>query len=236
MKHENNLVENESNKNLIINLKKEISSLNNIIKDYKSQLDVLLLKEQNAQGTINTLQNEILSKEYIINDNKIKNEQNVKDNLQNKIVINDLENKNKSLTYNINEMKQKNEELINNLEIIKENNLKEMNKYEEIIKQKDIQIKRISQECNNSKQHLEKMLELQRKITELKIENNKLFLKIQEYEKNKVENELLMAKKQNNLLISFKDKSDTIKDAYQDLIAENEQLKNNIITLRETHD
>ena len=45
-----------------------------------------------------------------------------------------------------------------------------------------------------------------------------------------------MAKKQNNLLISFKDKSDTIKDAYQDLIAENEQLKSNIITLRETHD
>lgn len=36
--------------------------------------------------------------------------------------------------------------------------------------------------------------------------------------------------------ISFQEKSTKIKNAYQDLIEENEQLKVNILKLREAHD
>ena len=170
--------------------------------------------------------------------------------MQNKMVINDLENKNKSLIFNLEiiqkdlekykndilEMKQRNEDLIHEIESMKEKHLKEIKKYEEIIIQKDIKIKTLNQEYINSKQSLEKILELQRKVTELKIENNQMLLKMQDYEKSQVENDLLNAKNDSSMSISFQEKSTKIKNAYQDLIEENEQLKVNILKLREAHD
>ena len=250
MRYKNTLAENESNKNLIINLKKEISSINIIVKDYQSQLDDLASKEKDARDKIENLQNELRSKEFIINDNKIKLEKLTKENIQNKMIINDLENKNKSLIFNLEilqkdldkykndilEIKQRNEDLINEIESMKEKHLKEIKKYDEIIIQKDIKIKNLNQEYINSKQSLEKILELQRKVTELKIENNQMLLKMQDYEKSQVENDLLNAKNDSSMSISFQEKSTKIKNAYQDLIEENEQLKVNILKLREAHD
>ena len=107
-------------------------------------------------------------------------------------------------------------------------------KYKEIIKQKDIEINNINKEYINSKQNLEKILELQRKISELKTENNQLILKIQEIEKSRIIKDL-KNENQKNININCKESSIKIKSAYQALIEENEQLKENILNLRQYH-
>ena len=132
----------------------------------------------------------------------------------------------------------KNKELFKNIELMNEAHTQEINKYKEIIAQKEIEINSISQEYINSKQNLEKILELQRKISELKIENNQLYLKLQEYESKKSQNEIIFGNK-SNLAFSFKDVVDVNKDkmkyAYQSMIVENEHLKDNIGELKKYH-
>ena len=82
----------------------------------------------------------------------------------------------------------------------------------------------------NDKISLEKILLLQKEISELKIENNNLYLKIKEYK-----NEQLM---NNNIKLKINPippdmNKEKIKNVYRTLIEENEQLKNNIIKLKE---
>ena len=128
----------------------------------------------------------------------------------------------------------KNKELFKNIELMNEAHSQEINKYKEIIAQKEIEINSISQEYINSKQNLEKILELQRKISELKIENNKLYLKLQEYENKKSQNEIVFGAK-SNLAFSFRDvdmNNDKVKTAYKSMVVENEHLKDNIDDLK----
>ena len=251
IEYQNNLKEYENNKNLVIQLKKEISTVNNTIIDYKSKINEMEFKQNEAKSKIDNLQNELMSKDYIINDFKIKNEQIMAENSKNKNIIKDLENKNNSILNNFNMLKndynilkknndeniRKNNELINNIEIIKETHIREINKYKEIIKQKELEISSLNKEYINSKQNLEKILELQRKLSELKIENNQLYLKLQDYDNIKHQYELMSNNQKNtDLNYSFKENSkDKIKSAYQSLIQENEQLKDNIIELRKYH-
>ena len=246
---ENDLAENESNKNLIIKLKKEIASTNNLIIEYKLKIENLSSKEKTSQNKINNLENELLSKNNIINDFKINNEQILRENYNYKNVINDLEKKNKDNLNNIeikkNELnkyknnyikiQELNQELSNKIETIKETHIVEINKYKEIISQKETELTTIKGDYINSKQSLEKILELQKKITELKIENNQLLLKIQDFKNNRSESDIISNNNDNlnNLSFSFKGGNNKIKSAYQALIEENEQLKDNILNLRQ---
>jgi len=249
IKYENDMKENELNKDLITKLKKELSSVNNIIIEYKSKNEFFEQKEKEDKNKINNLEKDLLSKEYVINDYKIKYEQIFGENAKNKNIINDLENKYKILLNNYNILKndynilvknneeniRKNKELFKNIELMNEAHAKEINKYKEIIAQKEIEINSISQEYINSKQNLEKILELQRKISELKIENNKLYLKLQEYENKKSQNEIAFGNK-SNLAFSFRNidvNKDKLKSAYQSITVENEKLKDNIGELKE---
>ena len=248
MKNENDMKENELNKDLIVKLKKELSSLNNIVIEYKSKNEIFEQKEKDNKNKINDLEKDLLSKEYIINDYKIKYEQIFGENTKNKNIINDLDNKYKILLNNYNILKndynilvknneeniKKNKELFKNIELMDEAHKQEINKYKEIIAQKEIEINSISQEYINSKQNLEKILELQRKISELKIENNKLYLKLQEYENKISQNEIAFRNK-SSLAFSFRNvdaNKDKVKSAYQNMIVENEHLKDNIGELK----
>ena len=245
---ENDLNENESNKNLIIKLKKEIASTNNLIIEYKLKIENLSSKEKTSQNKINNLENELLSKNNMINDFKINNEQILRENNNYKNTIIDLEKKNKDNINNIEIMKNElnnyknnylkiqelNQELLNKIENIKENNIIEINKYKEIISQKEKELTSIKGDYINSKQSLEKILELQKKITELKIENNQLLLKIQDYKNNRNDSDIISNNENlTNLSFSFKGGNNKIKSAYQALIEENEQLKDNILNLRQ---
>ena len=250
--YENNIKENESNKDLIVKLKNELASLNNIIIESKSKNELFDQKEKEDQNKINDLQKQLLSKEYIINDYRVKYDQISGENSKNKNIINDLDNKYKNLMNNFNLLKNeynnleknneenvvKNQELFKNVELINEVHTQEINKYKEIISQKESELKNISQDYINSKDSLEKILELQRTITELKIENNKLYLKVQEYENSKKSKNELAIGNNNNLAFSYDGvdvNKDKIKSAYQSLIEENEQLKDNILELRKYH-
>ena len=248
IKYENAMKENELNKDLIAKLKKELSSINNIVIEYKSKNELFEQKEKQDKNKINDLEKVLISKEYIINDYKIKYEQIFGENTKNKNIINDLDNKYKILLNNYNILKndynillknneeniKKNKELFKNIELMNEAHSQEINKYKEIIAQKEIEINSISQEYINSKQNLEKILELQRKISELKIENNKLYLKLQEYENKKSQNEIVFGAK-SNLAFSFRDvdmNKDKVKTAYKSMVVENEHLKDNIDDLK----
>ncbi len=113
--------------------------------------------------------------------------------------------------------------------LIKKEYIKEIEKYQEIIKQKDIKINEINNKSINDNISIEKILSLQKEISELKVENNQLYLKIKEME-NKEKND----KKEPVVYLINKDiNREKIKNAYSILIKENEQLKNNIIKLKE---
>ena len=160
----------------------------------------------------------------------------------NKKTIKELEENNKNILKNFdiikNELnkyeteekikKEKNDE-IENIQIIKEEYIKEIEKYKEIIKQKDEKMNEINNKMINDKISLEKILLLQKEISELKIENNNLYLKIKEYKNEQLIN--------NNRLkinpIPLDMNKQKIKNAYRILIEENERLKNNIIKLKE---
>ena len=119
------------------------------------------------------------------------------------------------------------------IELIKEQYNKEIEKYKDIIYQKDIQINEINNKISNDKINLDKILSLQKEISELKVENNKLYLNNKELENKERENK---KEKESIVYLIKKDlNKEKIKDAYRILIKENEELKNNILKLKEYH-
>ena len=124
--------------------------------------------------------------------------------------------------------------------MIKEEYNKEIERYKDIIKQKDIKINEINNEINNKisndKINLDKILSLQKEISELKVENNKLYLNNKELQNKKKEKEKEKEKDRESIVFLIKDPNkEKIKDAYRILIKENEELKNNILKLKEYH-
>ena len=240
--YEKNIKEINSYQNLISKLKKENASLNNIIIDLNTKIENQENNKKNNNKIIKNLEDKIHAKEFIANDYKIKYEQIMKENLMNKNAIKTLEENNKTLLNNFDIIKaelnkyetdamNKEEKKEEAIALIKKEYIKEIEKYQEIIKQKDIKINEINNKSINDNISIEKILSLQKEISELKVENNQLYLKIKEME-NKEKND----KKEPMVYLINKDiNREKIKNAYSILIKENEQLKNNIIKLKEYH-
>ena len=151
----------------------------------------------------------------------------------NKNNIKELEENNKTLLKNLDIIKTH----LNNYEnekekisIIKSEYKKEIEKYKFLLEQKDNEIYQLNEQIINDKISLDKILSLQKEISELKIENNQLKLMIEKNNKNinnKKEPVVYLINKEMNL--------EKIKKAYKTLIEENEQLRNNIMKLKEYH-
>ena len=231
--YENELKEINSYKNLINKLKKENASLNNIIIDLKSKIENEENITKNYFNKLSNLEKKLQTKEHIINDYKTKNEQILKENFMNKNNIKELEENNKTLLKNLDIIKTR----LNNYEnekekisIIKSEYNKEIEKYKFLLEQKDNEINQLNEQIINDKISLDKILSLQKEISELKIENNQLKLMIEKNNKNinnKKEPVVYLINKEMNL--------EKIKKAYKTLIEENEQLRNNIMKLKEYH-
>ena len=192
---------------MIEQLKIEITAKDKIIREYKAKIEKLNAEDSNNKRIINNLKNGLLSKEKIINDysNQILNESRKSDNV-------------------IHFDSQEREKLLRNIEILKETQIKEINKYKEIIKQKETEIIRIQTIYN---QNGINVYELQRIINELKKENSELNLKLKDYNalKEEIEN---MYKRGGNY--SFKETNKTsLKLAYDSLIEENKILRERIM-------
>ena len=151
----------------------------------------------------------------------------------NKNNIKELEENNKTLLKNLDIIKTR----LNNYEnekekisIIKSEYNKEIEKYKFLLEQKDNEINQLNEQIINDKISLDKILSLQKEISELKMENNQLKLMIEKNNKNvnnKKEPVVYLINKEMNL--------EKIKNAYKTLIEENEQLRNNIMKLKEYH-
>ena len=241
--YENNIKEMNSFQNLINKLKKENASLNNIIIDLNAKIENKENSTRNNNKKIKNLEDKLSSKEFIINDYKIKYEQILKENIINKNKIKDLEEMHNILLKNFDIIKKElnkyeteamnKEEKEYDIELIKEQYNKEIEKYKDIIYQKDIQINEINNKISNDKINLDKILSLQKEISELKVENNKLYLNNKELENKEKENK---KEKESIVYLIKKDlNKEKIKDAYRILIKENEELKNNILKLKEYH-
>ena len=216
--------------------------MNNIIIDLNTKIENQENNKKNNNKIIKNLEDKIHAKEFIANDYKIKYEQIMKENLMNKNAIKTLEENNKTLLNNFDIIKaelnkyetdamNKEEKKEEAIALIKKEYIKEIEKYQEIIKQKDIKINEINNKSINDNISIEKILSLQKEISQLKVENNQLYLKIKEME-NKEKND----KKEPMIYLINKDiNREKIKNAYSILIKENEQLKNNIIKLKEYH-
>ena len=210
IKNLNYLNEKDSDKKIIEKLRKEICSKNYKIMEYKSKLDKLINDDKENQKTINCLKNGILSKEKIIKDysNQILNENRKKENVV--VVFDDQEKEN----------------LLRNIQTIKETHIKEINKYKEVISQKETEI--IHYKNNSSK-----IYELQRIINELREENSQLYLRVKDYDSLKEEIQFLYKRGGN---YSFKETNKTtLKLAYDALIKENIQLKEKIVELQKNN-
>ena len=210
VKNLNYLNSKDSDKKLIEKLKKEICSKNYTIMEYKAKLDKLINDDTENKKTINYLKNGILSKEKIINDysSQILSENRKNDNV---IVLFDDQEK---------------QTLLRNIETMKEAHIKEINRYKEIIKQKETEIIRYR---NNSNE----IYELQKIINELRKENSQLYLKVKDYDSLKEEIQFLYKRGGN---YSFKETNKTtLKLAYDALIEENRQLKEKIAKLQKNN-
>ena len=214
-------------KTKIEKLKKEINIKNNTINDYRLKLD--------------NLQKELSSKDKIITD--YKNSYYMKTSPRNNnFIIFDEQNRNKNNSYGKNynnnnnstnnycynyrriyQIKEKEDE--NNIEIL----YKEINKYKEIIREKEREIIRIKNESNkrcNIYCENQNIAELQRIIKELKCENNKLKEELIDYDNLRAEIEFIYKRGGN---YSFKETNKTsLKLAYDALVEENRQLKQKI--------
>ena len=225
-------------KALIEKLRKEINSKNSIINDYKTKLD--------------NLKNELISKDKIINDCKKNNyltnyhprnnnfivfdSQSRNCNSYSKYAINinssnpSNSSNNSKYCYNYSRINQNNQDQskINekNIELL----YQEINKYKEIIKQKEIEIIRIQKESNNNYNinigGNQSIAELQRIIKELRLENCRLKEQIIDYDNLKAEIEFIYKRGGN---YTFKETNKTsLKLAYDALVEENNQLKKKI--------
>ena len=242
--YENNLKEINSFQNLIKKLKKENSSLNNIIIDLNTKIENKENNIKNNNKNIKNFEDKLKAKEFILNDYKIKYEQILKENIMNKNRIKELEENNKTLLNNFDIIKtelnkyeteamNKKEKKEEDIEFLEVKYNKDIEKYKDIIKEKDIKINELNNKISNDKINLEKILILQKEISELKVENNQLYLNNKKLENKEKENK---NKKESIVYLIQKDvNKEKIKDAYRILIKENEQLKNNIIKLKEYH-
>jgi len=225
-------------KALIEKLRKEINSKNSLINDYKTKLD--------------NLKNELISKDKIINDYKKNNyltnyhprnnnfivfdSQSRNCNSYSKYAINinssnpSNSSNNSKYCYNYSRINQNNQDQskINekNIELL----YQEINKYKEIIKQKEIEIIRIQKESNNNYNinigGNQSIAELQRIIKELRLENCRLKEQIIDYDNLKAEIEFIYKRGGN---YTFKETNKTsLKLAYDALVEENNQLKQKI--------
>ena len=134
-----------------------------------------------------------------------------------------------------NKSNQEKQTLLHNIEIIKETHIKEINKYKEIIKEKETEIIRIinSNNRNRQKKNSDEIYELQMIINELREENKKLYIKLKDYDKLKDEIEYLYKRGGN---YSFKETNKTtLKIAYDALVKENKQLKEQIYNMQNNH-
>ena len=213
-----------ADKNLIDKLKKEICSKNYTIMDYKTKLDKMTLEDTNNKKIITNLKNEIYSKDKLLKNNPQNSNKNY-----NNIIVYDTQNKSN----------QEKQSYQRNIETIKETHLKEINRYKEILKQKETEIIRIKNEnekystrskstcCKHSGDDI--ICELQRIINDLKKEIKQLYMKLKDYDSLKAEIEKLY--KRGNF--SFKEiNSSTLKLSYEQLIEENKQLKEKMAKLQ----
>ena len=261
--------ENNENKKVIENLKREIQTKTKLLEENNKYKQCTCDK-----SLIERLRQEIKSKEYIINDYKIKLDNLKRDITSKEKIINDY----KKTKYSSNYTQRNNNVLIldtqnrsnnsygkytnnNSTNNIKENNSnykfvynykrinqanenesqietlnKEINKYKEIIRQKDIEIINIKKECHglnkydcierNPNYNNQNVAELQKIIKELRFENKKLKEQIIDYDNLKAEIEFIYKRGGN---YSFKETNKTsLKLAYDALVEENRQLRNKI--------
>ena len=210
-------------KSLIDRLRQEIKSKEYIINDYKNKLA--------------NLKDEITSKEKIITEYKrnkytsnypqrnnnvlILDTQNRSNNSYGKYTTNSNDNNSGyKFCYNYKRINQNNENE-KNVEILHQ----EINKYKEIIRQKDTEIIKIKKECNVYNNNCCKcnVRELERIINALKLENKQLKDQIIDYDNLKAEIEFIYKRGGN---YSFKETNKTsLKLAYDALVEENKQLK-----------
>ena len=200
--------------------------------DYKVQLDNLILEVSSNKELITKLKNELYYKDNLLNNCNLNTfDENIRND--NFAVLYDIQSKNKNKSK---------ETSITNIETIKEIHMKEINKYKEIIKQKEIEIIRIKNENERQKSYgnkndinekEENIYELRKMISDLKKENSELILQLGDYEDLKAEIEYLYKRGGN---YSFKEINRTaLKLAYDSLIEENKQLKDKINQLQKMH-
>ena len=139
-----------------------------------------------------------------------------------------------------NKNNQEKQSYLRNIETIKETHIKEINRYKEILKQKETEITRIKNEYDKTYSTRSKstccthngddiICELQRIINDLKKEIKQLYMKLKDYDSLKAEIEKLY--KRGNF--TFKEvNSSTLKLSYEQLIEENRQLKEKIAKLQ----
>ena len=190
--------------------------------DYKTKLDKLIMEDNNNKKIIINLKNEIYTKER---ERQISNYNSPpKSNNNNVTIIYDSKSKSN----------QEKQNYLRNIETIKETHIKEINKYKEILKQKETEIIRMKNENSIRSKSSNKpntnpndiIYELQKIINDLKKEINQLYLKLKDYDSLKKEIELIYKRGGNNAYKEI-DRT-TLKLAYDALIQENKQLKEKI--------
>ena len=210
-------------KSLIERLRQEIKSKEYIINDYKNKLESLKTDISSKEKMINDYKKSKYTSNYSSRNNNvlILDTQNRSNNSYGKYTNNSNENNpGYKFVYNYKRINQNNE---NEKNI--ENLNQEINKYKEIIRQKDSEIIKIKKECNvyNNNNCKCNIAELQRIINALKIENNKLKEEIIDYDNLKAEIEFIYKRGGN---YSFKETNKTsLKLAYDALVEENKQLR-----------
>ena len=210
-------------KSLIERLRQEIKSKEYIINDYKNKLESLKTDISSKEKIISDYKKNKYTSNYSSRNNNvlILDTQNRSNNSYGKYTNNSNENNpGYKFVYNYKRINQNNE---NEKNI--ENLNQEINKYKEIIRQKDSEIIKIKKECNvyNNNNCKCNIAELQRIINALKIENNKLKEEIIDYDNLKAEIEFIYKRGGN---YSFKETNKTsLKLAYDALVEENKQLR-----------
>ena len=238
----NKLIE-ENNKNkqctchnaLIEKLRKEINSKNNIINDYKMKLDNLKNDLALKERTINDYKKNKYLRNYSPHNNNflVFDTQIRGSNSYGKYSHNyNSSNSNNNSCYNYFRINQNNQNIQDQIKLNEKNIellYQEINRYKEIIKQKEMEIIRIQKQFNNGYNYNssnQNIAELQRIIKELRTENCLLKEQIIDYDNLKAEIEFIYKRGGN---YTFKETNKTsLKLAYDALVEENNNLKQKI--------
>ena len=210
-------------KSLIERLRQEIKSKEYIINDYKNKLANLKDEISSKEKIISEYKKNKYTSNYPQRNNNvlILDTQNRSNNSYGKYTTNSSDNNSGyKFCYNYKRINQNNENE-KNVESLHQ----EINKYKEIIRQKDTEIIKIKKECNVYNNNCCKcnVRELERIINALKLENKQLKDQIIDYDNLKAEIEFIYKRGGN---YSFKETNKTsLKLAYDALVEENKQLK-----------